>query len=123
MTVMSSAFVIGGTHSGVGKTAVSLGLVTAFRRRGLDVQPFKVGPDFIDTSLHTLAAGKPSRNLDTFMMPASDVLRSFRTNAAVVNVVEGFILNRVGSERHREMLEDALRGVRGYLGLFHGTKP
>ncbi len=86
---MKSAFVVAGTQSGVGKTTVSIGLISALRHRGYDVQPFKAGPDFIDTSLHTLAAGKPSRNLDTFMMPRSAVIRSFRKNASDVNVVEG----------------------------------
>ncbi len=86
---MSSAFVVAGTQSGVGKTTVSIGLIPALRRRGYDVQPFKAGPDFIDTSLHTLAAGKPSRNLDTFMMSSSAVIQSFRKNASEVNVVEG----------------------------------
>lgn len=171
---MSSAFAVAGTHSGVGKTSVTLGLISAFCRRGLDVQPFKVGPDFIDTSLHTLAAEKPSRNLDTFMMPESAVIHSFRKNASEVNVVEGVmglfdgssaggagstshlaklldipivlvvdtsklagsvaalvhgyktfdptlklagvILNRVGSARHKELLEDALSGITRIFG-------
>ncbi|MFZ2071415.1 MAG: cobyrinate a,c-diamide synthase [Halobacteriota archaeon] len=86
---MRSAFVVAGTQSGVGKTTVSIGLISALRRRGFEVQPFKAGPDFIDTSLHTLAAGKPSRNLDTFMMSSSAVIQSFRKNASEVNIIEG----------------------------------
>lgn len=78
MNQKSLAFAVAGTHSGVGKTTLAIGLVSAFRRCGYDVQPFKAGPDFIDTSLHTLAAGKPSRNLDTFMMSSSAVIKSFR---------------------------------------------
>jgi cobyrinic acid a,c-diamide synthase len=171
---MSSAFVVAGTQSGVGKTTISLGLISAFHQRGLGIQPFKVGPDFIDASLHSLAAEKSSRNLDTFMMPESAVVHSFRKNASEVNVVEGVmglfdgssvggrgstshlaklldipvvlvvdasklagsvaalvhgyktfdpslklagvILNRVGSPRHREILEDSLRGITRIFG-------
>jgi len=159
---------VAGTSSGVGKTTVVLGMMAALRRRGLVVAPFKVGPDFIDPSHHAAICGRPSRNLDTFMMGMDGVRRSFArgvegadvaviegvmglydgldaTEVAssasvakalgapvllVMNVhgtsrsaaamalgyrsydpkveVAGLILNRVGSERHRSLLEDAL---------------
>jgi len=85
------AFLVAGTHSGVGKTTVTMGLMAALVARGLKVQPFKVGPDFIDPSHHTAICGRPSCNLDPFMMTEEGVRRSFSSAlaGADVAVVEG----------------------------------
>ncbi len=62
------AFLIAGTQSGCGKTTISLALMAAFKARGVQVQPFKVGPDFIDPGFHTQITGLESRNLDGWML-------------------------------------------------------
>jgi cobyrinic acid a,c-diamide synthase len=83
--------VIAGTSSGVGKTTVACGLIGALRARGLRVQAFKVGPDYIDPSHHALASGRPGRNLDAYLSGAGLIGPLFRHGArgADVAVVEG----------------------------------
>lgn len=85
------AFVIAGTQSGCGKTTISLALMAALKARGLRVQPFKVGPDFIDPGFHTQIAGLESRNLDGWMLSADYNRTLFRRllQASDVAVVEG----------------------------------
>jgi cobyrinic acid a,c-diamide synthase len=160
---------IAGTASGVGKTTVALAIMAGLRRRGLAVQPFKCGPDFLDTGHHTRICGRAARNLDTWMLSVEanrsvlrnaargadaviaegmmglfdgksggteigssaeiakllklpvvlviDAAKSARSVAAVVLGFEmfdaelrlaGVILNRVASERHYEMLREAI---------------
>ncbi len=85
--------VIAGTSSGVGKTTATLAILAALRERGRQVQPFKVGPDFIDSSHHRAAAGRPSRNLDGWML-GEDMNRSIfvRTAAdAGISIIEGMM--------------------------------
>jgi cobyrinic acid a,c-diamide synthase len=89
---------IGGTASGVGKTTVALAIIACLRRRGFVVQPCKGGPDFLDTTHHSRIAGRPSRNLDTWML---------------------------SPESNREVLSRASVGadalvVEGMMGLFDG---
>lgn len=83
--------VIAGTHSGCGKTTVASGIMAALTARGLRVQPFKVGPDFIDPSHHTQICGRHSRNLDPFMMGEEGCLTTFAraTEGADIAVIEG----------------------------------
>ena len=85
------ALVIGGTSSGSGKTTLSLALMAALRRRGLTVQGFKVGPDFIDPGHHALVTGRPSHNLDGWMLSHGENRAIFgrHLNGAQVGVVEG----------------------------------
>jgi cobyrinic acid a,c-diamide synthase len=59
-----TSFMVAGTHSGVGRTTVTLTLLRAILASGSSVQPFKLGPDFIDSAYHGEVAGRPSVNLD-----------------------------------------------------------
>ena len=171
---MPRTIVIAGTHSGCGKTTASLALMAALRRRGLTVQAFKAGPDFIDPGHHERVTARPSHNLDGWMMGREGVMDVFDRYAAdadvavvegvmglfdgfsgtheagstaqlakwldapVVLVVDarsmarsaaalvkgyaefdpalhmaGVLFNRVGSDNHRGLVEDAMLGVPG----------
>ena len=83
--------VVAGSHSGVGKTTISLGLMAAFKKRGLKVQGFKVGPDFIDPGHHSRLLGTASRNLDGWMLSREYNLATFSQSMCGkdLGIVEG----------------------------------
>lgn len=92
--------IIAATQSGCGKTTITVGLLNALKNRGLNVQPYKVGPDYIDTGWHESAVGKTSHNLDSRL---------------------------IGSDRLKEIFVDSSRGadisiVEGVMGLYDGGR-
>lgn len=93
--------VIAGTHSGVGKTTVTLAILAALKDRGRQVQPFKVGPDFIDPGHHSAATGRLSRNLDGWMLGEA---------------VNREIFTRASADADLSIIE-------GMMGLFDGSSP
>lgn len=88
---MKSAFLIAGTKSGAGKTVITLGIMAALKKRGLVVQPFKCGPDFIDPTLHRVVTGEISSNLDMRMCGRPYVRELFlrKSKKCDVAVIEG----------------------------------
>lgn len=92
--------IIAGANSGVGKTSLSSGIMSALCRRGLAVQPFKVGPDYIDPAFHTFVTGRKSRNLDAFMLGEDSLRALFSKNSATT--------------------EEGLSIIEGVMGLFDG---
>jgi cobyrinic acid a,c-diamide synthase len=98
--MIAKGIIIAGTQSSSGKTAVVALLLAAFRQHGIPVQPFKVGPDFIDPGYHQIYAGTTSVNLDAWIMGEAEVR----------NAAERFTRNAVGV-------------VEGVMGLFDGANP
>ena len=93
------ALVIAGERSGAGKTTVTIALLAYLIRRGLNVQSFKVGPDYIDPMFHAFVTGRPCRNLDAILTSESYVQKCF--------------------DRHIQDVDCAL--VEGVMGLFDGV--
>lgn len=83
--------VIAGTNSGCGKTTVTAGIMAALVKKGFKVQPFKVGPDYIDPMFHTFVTGNASRNLDSWMLEEDIIKYLFTKNAAGcdLSIIEG----------------------------------
>ncbi len=96
----SSQFIIGAPSSNSGKTTVALGLLRLLRNKGLSVQPFKAGPDYIDPKFHEQACGKTGVNLDLYMMPEPHIRAQ---------------LHHIGSNQQ-------VRCIEGVMGLFDGAQ-
>ncbi|MBC1567345.1 cobyrinate a,c-diamide synthase [Listeria sp. FSL L7-1425] len=83
---------IAAASSGTGKTTVTLGVMHALKKRGLRVQPFKVGPDYIDTNYHQAITGVASINLDSFLIDDDAMLAALfekHGESADISVIEG----------------------------------
>jgi len=90
MTCDVPRVVIAATHSGAGKSTITMGLLMALQKRGLDPQSYKTGPDYIDPMYHTMALGKECRNLDTWMF-RDEIERLFvkGSKGSGISVIEG----------------------------------
>ena len=82
---------ISAAHKSSGKTTISIGLCAALKQRGLTVQPFKKGPDYIDPMWLSQAGGRACRNLDLYLMEPNDVVATFRRHAPQdgISIIEG----------------------------------
>jgi cobyrinic acid a,c-diamide synthase len=83
------SIIIASNSSGGGKTTFTLGLMKALKDRNLEVQGYKVGPDYIDPAFHKAVTKKASRNLDSFLMGEEGVVRNYLEGKGDVGVIEG----------------------------------
>jgi cobyrinic acid a,c-diamide synthase len=95
MFLKERRMVIAGTGSGVGKTTLTIGIMSALKKRGLSVQGFKCGPDYIDPSYHTAVTSRTSRNLDSWMLTKDQVVEVFshgqgNSDISIIEGVMGF---------------------------------
>ena len=170
MQINIPRLVIAATQSGSGKTTITAGIIAALRERNLIVQSYKIGPDYIDPGYHSLVSGRPTHNLDSwlvtkdklqdiFIQTSRDVdiaiiegvmglydggkngisstakiakllhapiilvidARSMGASAAAIALgfreydkdlnLAGVILNRIGSDNHKMMIEEALKQI------------
>lgn len=83
--------VIAATQSGSGKTTIVTGLLVALKEKGLKVQSYKVGPDYIDPGYHEIASGRPGHNLDTWLVTEERLAEIFARTAdeADIAIIEG----------------------------------
>lgn len=83
--------VIAATQSGAGKTTIVSGILAALKKRGLNVQPYKIGPDYIDPGFHEIAAGVPSHNLDSWLVGEKKITEIFLSafGVADIAIIEG----------------------------------
>ena len=117
-------FLIAAPTSGSGKTTVSRGLMALFVKKGLKVQPFKCGPDYIDTKYHEVVCGRPSINLDTFMASQEHVSSLYARYSADadVAVVEGMMGMYDGYDRDRGSSAEVARLLGIPVGLVVDAK-
>jgi len=82
--------VVGGATSGVGKTSITSAIIYGIKKHGYSVQPFKVGPDYIDPSYLSAISKNDAKNLDVWLMGESELVQSFvRNSASDVSIIEG----------------------------------
>jgi len=82
--------VVAGATSGVGKTSITSAIIYGIKKRGYTVQPFKVGPDYIDPSYLSAISGNDTKNLDVWLMGKNELMKSFaRNSASDVSIIEG----------------------------------
>ena len=82
--------VLAGASSGVGKTSITCALIYALAKKGFSVQPFKVGPDYIDPSYLSSVSNNNTFNLDVWLMGKNQLLDSFIENSkSDISIIEG----------------------------------
>lgn len=95
---------IAGTTSGVGKTVITCSIINALQKRGFTVQPFKVGPDYIDPSYLSSISNQNTYNLDVWLMKDQHVLDTFITHSksdiSIIEGVMGYYDGYSGSSSH-----------------------
>jgi cobyrinic acid a,c-diamide synthase len=82
--------VISGSTSGVGKTSITCAIIYGLKKRGYTVQPFKVGPDYIDPSYLSSISNNETKNLDVWLMGKNELVRSFvNSSTSDISIIEG----------------------------------